>query len=120
MRPSTPIVARVLDAHDDAVAVHRLVQVVAGDVDALGARRVRWLRIDETESAGVRGHAAHDEVHAAGQAEPLSPNLDELAAGDQAADPSLERRPFLARDLQELKQLLRGGGMVRPLFYQLE
>ena len=77
---------------------------------------MRRLGIDEAKSARIGGHASDDEVHPVGQAEPLAANLNELAGRDQGAQAPLERRPLLARDFQELEQLLDGGGMVDPLF----
>ncbi len=93
-------VAPVLDAHDDAIAVHGLVQVVAGDEDARRAAVARGFRFDEREAAGVGRDAADDQVHPVGQAEPLPANLDERAAGHERAQPALERGPLLARNTQ--------------------
>ena len=119
--PLDAIVARVLDPHDDAVAVHRLVQVVAGDVDALGA--LRGPVAPDRRNANPRGFV--DTRPTTRFIRPGRPNRSpristSLPLATRLRMPPLERGPLLARDLQELKQLLRGGGMVRPLFYQLE
>ena len=52
MRPSAPLLADPLDARDDAVAVHRLVQVAAGDVDVAVDVLERTVRDDEAEARG--------------------------------------------------------------------
>ena len=70
-----------LDAHDDPVAVHRFVQVRAGDVD-VAAGVERPFRDDEPEAAGVCLEAADVEVHLLGQPVALSADLDELARRD--------------------------------------
>ena len=75
----------MLDADDDAVAVHRLIEVAAGDVDARGPFVAGRLAVDEPEAARVGRHAPDHEVHPIRQAEPLAADLDQLSAGDQPA-----------------------------------
>ena len=67
-----------LDARDDAVAVHRLVQVRSRDVDVAAAVE-RPLGDDEAVAAGMRLQPADVQVHLFGQAEALAANLDEIA-----------------------------------------
>jgi hypothetical protein len=52
-------VAAVLDPHDNAIAVHGLIQIGSGNKDA---RRgvARGLRFDERKPARVGGHATDD------------------------------------------------------------
>ena len=52
--PFGPVVAGALDARDDAVAVHRLIQVAAGDEDVAADPLDRPVRDDEAEAARMR------------------------------------------------------------------
>ena len=71
-----------LDADDDAVAVHRLVEMRAGDVDVAAAVE-RPLGRDEAVAGRVRLQPADVQVHLFGQAEALAANLNEVAGGDE-------------------------------------
>ena len=108
-----------LDARDDAVAVHRFVQVRPGDVDVAAASSGRSGH-DEAVAAGVRLEPADVEVHLLGQAEALAADLDEIAGGDERVEVALERRALVARHLEELKELADAGGMMHPLAHQRE
>ena len=85
-----------------------------------GPSSARRLRVDEREAARIGRDAADDEVHPVRQAEPVAANLDELAGGDQGAEPPLERRPLLARNLEELQEFLGRRRMIHPVADQLE
>ncbi len=115
-----PVAAGVLDAHDDAIAVHGLIQVRAGDIDARRPVLERRIGIHEGEPAGIRRDASHHQVHSIRQAESLAPDFDEGPRGHQRTQPALERRPLLARDAQHAQQLLHRGGMVHPLPDELQ
>ena len=81
-----------LDAHDDAVAVHRLVQV--------RRRRCRCRRrassgrsgVDEAVAGRVRLQPADVQIHLLGQAEAVAADLDQLARRDERLEVPLERR----------------------------
>src|SRR6185295_11595038 len=47
-------IARALDADNDAIAVHRLIEIVPRDEDALGPVPGRVLGIHEAETARIR------------------------------------------------------------------
>ena len=113
-------VALVLDAHDHTVAVHRLVEVVARDVDARRTVVGRRLGIDEREPAWIGRDAADHEVHPVGQAESVAANLDERAGADERTQPAPERRALLARHAQQLLQFLGRGRMVDALANQAQ
>ncbi len=117
-------VAPMLDAHDDAVAVHGLVEIVARDEDALGRvgriGRAR-LGIDKRKSARIRGHSPDDEIHPIGQTEPLAADLDERTGLRQAiAQRALERGPFVARDAKAVKEFFDRGWMIDPVANERE
>ena len=120
MRPSArPPSLIALDADDDAVAVHRFVEVRPGNVD-VAARVERTLGGDEPVAGRVRLQPADVEVHLLGQAEALAADLNEIARGDERLDVPLERRALVAGNLEDLKQLAHAGGMVHPLAHQRE
>ena len=114
------LVGDALDARDHAVAVHRLIQVAARDVDVAGHLLDRPIRHDESEPARVGGDAPDDEVHPVRQAVAVAAGLDQLALGDQVLEQSFERRPLLARYLQPLQELSRRGRVVDLVANQLE
>ncbi len=76
-------VGDALDPRHDAVAVHRLVQVAAGDVDVALDVFGGALGDDEAEAARVGGDPPDDEVHPVGQAVAVAPRLDQRAVGGQ-------------------------------------
>src|SRR5690606_35225622 len=67
--------------------------------------------LHEGEAPRVGRHAADDEIHAVGQAETLSPDFDECAALDEAAQLTLERRAALARNREGHLWLPRRCGL---------
>ena len=83
-------VGNPLDPRDDAVAVHGLIEVAAGDVDVAVDLFERPVRHDEAESARIGGDPPDDEVHPVRQAIAVAAGLDELAAGDELAEKTLE------------------------------
>ena len=109
-----------LDANDDAIAVHRLIQVAPGDVDVACDLFERPIRNHEAKPSGVGRDPADDEIHAIRQAVPVAPGLYELAAGDQLPEQALERGTLFARKLEPLEQLTRGGGVVDLVANQLQ
>ena len=80
MRPSAPRSRDTLDAGDDAIAVHGLVQVAAGNVDVAGDVLDRAVGHDETEPARIGRDPPDDQVHQIGQAEAVAARLDQGAA----------------------------------------
>ena len=109
-----------LDADDNAVAVHRLVEMRTGNVDVAAARFERALRRDEAVAGRMRLQPADVEVHLFGQAEAVPANLDQLAGSDERRDVPLERRALVARDFENLHQLAHAGGMVDALAHERE
>ena len=67
IRPSARPSLIALDADDDAVAVHRLVQVGAGDVDVAADALERPVGHDEAVAGGMRLDAADDQIHPSGR-----------------------------------------------------
>ena len=108
----------VLYSDDHAVAVHRLIQVVAGDVHAGEAIVARRFGVDERKPAWIRRDAAHDEVHAIGQAESMTSNFDERTRRDERSNAPAERRPFFGRHAQQPQQFLGGRWMIHALANQ--
>ena len=101
-----------LDARDDAIAVHGLVEVRPLDEDVALDVVERPLRDDEPETARVRLDAPHHEVHPIRQAEALPTDLDQVARGDERLELALEARALVPGDLQALQELLDGRRMV--------
>ena len=108
-------VAAVLDAHDDPVAVHRLVEVAAGDVDAAGLVLPRRLRLDEREPARVGRDAPDHEVHQIRQPQAVAANLDERARRHQRPETAADGRALLARHPEAPQQLRHRRRMVDVL-----
>ena len=109
-----------LDAHDDAVAVHRLVAVPGGDEDvaaAVGARRVGH---DEGRPADVGLETADDEVHLLGHAVAVAADLDKSPVGRQRLQLAPETSPLLAGDPQQLHQLARRCGVLGPFAHEAD
>ncbi len=107
-----PILAALLDAGDDAVAVHGLVQVRPRDEDVPRHPLDRLVGDDEPEAARVRLHAPDDQVHPIRQAEMVSPRLNQVTGLDQLLQQAVHRRPLVAGDLQPLQQLPCGSGVL--------
>ena len=100
------------EADDDAVALHRLLEVDAGDVDVAADAFDRALGPDEAEALGAHVDPSDHEVHAVGQAEVAAAGGDDGAGRDEVLEAAAERRPILPRDLEPLGELRQGGGMV--------
>ena len=94
-------VAPVLDADDDAVAVHGLIQVVAGDEDARRPAVSGRLGFDEREPAGVGRDPADDQVHPVGQTEALANTLDGRRHAPALADGDLDH-PFVVQESRDI------------------
>ena len=109
-----------LDAHHDAIAVHRFVEVRAGDVDVAAGRFERTLGRDEAVARRMGLKAADVEIHLLGQAEAMPANLNQVAGGDERLDVPLERRALVARNFEDLQQLAHAGGMMHPLAHERE
>ena len=109
-----------LDAGHDAIAVHGLIQVAAGDVDVAGHLFERPIRHDEAEAARIGGDSPDDQVHPIRQAITVAPGLDQLAVGDELAQQAFEGRALLPGELEPLQQLAGRGGVVDLFPNQLE
>ena len=108
-----------LDPDDDPVAVHRLVEERRRNVD-VAARLERALGRDESVAGRMRLQAADVEIHLLGQAEAVPANLNQVARGDERLDVAFERGALVARNLEDLKELAHGGGMMNPLAHEGE
>ena len=71
-----------LDARDDAVAVHRFVEMRTGDVDVAAGVELTLGR-DEAVAGRMRLQPADVEVHLLGQSESLASNLNEIAGRNE-------------------------------------
>src|SRR3989442_1461535 len=108
-----------LDAHDDAVAVHRFVEMRARYVD-VAARLERALGRDEPVAGRMRLQPTDIEVHFLRQAEAVPADVNKVARGDQRLDVTFERRPLVAWDFENLEELAHAGGMMDPLTHERE
>ena len=106
---------RALDARDDAVAVHRLIQVAARDEDVAGHAFDRPVRDDEAEAARMGLDPADDQVHAVGQAETVAARLNQVAGLDEPLEQAFQRGALFAGDLQPLHQFAGGGRVLDPV-----
>ena len=113
-------VRHALDSRDDAVAVHRLIQVAAGDVDIPAHAVNRAIGHDESEPARMGRNPPDDEIHPVGQAVAVAASLDELALAHQVLEQPLERRALFPRYLQALQELSRRSRMLDLLANQLQ
>ena len=118
--PFRAIVADALDPGDDAIPVHRLVEIAPGDVQISLDLFQRAVRHDEPEPPRMGDHAADDQVHAVGQPVAVAAGLDERSAFDEVGQELLEGGPLVARELQALEQLTGGRGMVDFVADQLQ
>ena len=109
-----------LDAGHDAIAMHRLIQIAAGNVDVARHLLERPIRHDEAKAARVGRDPADDEIHPVGQAVTVAARLHQLAVGHQLPEQALESRALLTGKLEPLEQLARGGGVVYLFANQLE
>ncbi len=109
-------VAAVLDAHHDAVAVHRLIEVVARDVDAGRAVRVRASPASTNpKPRGLVDTRPTMRFIRSGRPNRL-PRISTRAPGrHEGAETPLEGGALIAGDVQELQQLAGGGRMVHLL-----
>src|SRR5262249_6124351 len=99
-----------LDADDDAIAVHRVVQQGPGNGD-VASRLGRTLGRDESVAARMGLQAADIQIHLFRQAEAVTSNLNEITRSDERLDVALEGGAFLAGDLENLKELANGSRM---------
>ncbi len=118
--PFGALVGHALDPRDDAVAVHRLIEVAARDVDVAGHPLHGPIGHDESEPARVGGDAPDDQVHPVRQAVAVAPRLDQLALADQVLEQPFERRALLPRYLQPLQELARRGRVLDLVANQLQ
>ena len=106
------VLAIALDAHHDAVAVQRFLEVVRGDENVLLEPFNRPFGHHEADAGGMAVELADDEIHAIRQAIAIAFDLDERPVVDEVAKVALERHALLARDAQFAQQLARRGRML--------
>ena len=100
-----------LEADDDAVALHRLLEVDAGDVDVAADAFDGALRPDEAKALGA--HVDPPDHGCMRSGSPKWPPRVAMTEPDaQLLEAAAERRPILPRDLEPLGELRQGGGMV--------
>ena len=104
--------APALDARHDPVAVHRLVQVGAGNVEVAVHPVDRVLRRHEAESPRMHLDRTGHQPHPVRQAVAVAPDPDELAGGDQRRQTAAERAALRRRQPQLPQQLADRGRMV--------
>ena len=105
------VVAVALDAHDDAIAVQRLLEVRGRDVDVALHALGRPLRRHEAEAGRMALEPADDEIHAIGQPVAIAADEHERAVVDERFQVPLERRVLVAGNLEHAHQFARGGRM---------
>ncbi len=115
-----PSIGNPLDPRDDAIAVHGLIQVAAGDEDVAGHLLERPIRHDEAKSSRIGGDSPDDEVHPIRQPITVAPGLNQLAVGDELAQQAFEGRALLAGEFEPLQQLAGRGGVVDLFPNQLQ
>src|SRR5262249_11842356 len=108
-----------LDADNDAVAVHRFVEMRSRNID-VAARFESALGGHESVAGRMRLQPPDVQVHFLGQPEAMAPNLDELAGRDERFDMPLECGAVVPRNLENLKELPHPGGMMHTLPHQRE
>ncbi len=90
----------MLDADEHAVAVHRLHEVHARDVEVARDVLDGVIGLDEAEAVRVHREAPGDQVHAVGQAVVPAARLDEGATRDEAFQGAAQSDALLARHAQ--------------------
>src|SRR5262249_41361382 len=100
--PFGPFAGEALDSRNDAVAVHRLIEVAAGNKKVPLGVLERTIGHHESKAAGIGDHLADDQVHAVGQTESIAARLHEGAALDQIGQQLLERGTLLTWQLETL------------------
>ena len=115
-----PAVLDPFDPDDDAIALHRLVEIRTRDVDIAAGRFERTFGRDEAVAGLVRLQPADVEIHFFRQAEPVAADMDEIARGHQRRDVPLERGALFARNLQNLEELAHAGRVVHLLPHERE
>ena len=104
--------ALALDADDDAVTVHGLVEIRSGDIQIPGDPVHGMIGRHEPEAARVHVDAAGHQMHAVGQPVPVAANLDELATLDKRRETAAKRAALLAGQLEALQELAQRGRVI--------
>ena len=112
------IVAGTLDTRHDAVAVHGLIQVAAGDENVAADPLHRPVRDDEPEAARVCLDSADHQIHAVRQTEPAAARLNQVTGRDEIFQQPLDGRSLIPGDLQPLQQLPGRRGMLDLVAHQ--
>ena len=113
-------VGDALDPRNDAVAVHGLIQIAAGDIDVAGDAINRAIGYDESEAARMGRDPPDDQIHPIRQAVSVSPSFDERTLADQVLQQAFEGRALVPRDFQALQELSRRRRMLDLVANQLE
>ena len=105
-----------LDAHDNAIAVHRFREIGRCDVDVRSRSVGVWLiGNDKAEPARVGRESADDEVHLVGQSVSIAADLEEFTCSHERFQLSSETCALIARDAQHPHQIPHRGGMMGVL-----
>ena len=104
----SPVAAVPLDPHEDAVAVHRVVQVVPRDVDVPGDLVDRVIEFHEAEAVRVHRDAPRRQVHQLGHAEMPAACFNQRTAIDQRLERAPDAGSLRLLELQRPHQLLHG------------
>ena len=109
--PLEPVLDRpALDAHEHAIAVHRLLDV-GGRHIYVGRVAAGLVGNHEAEAGRVHLEAADHEVHLVGQPDTPALGLHELARRDERFQETAECGPFFLRNLERFRKLARRGRM---------
>jgi hypothetical protein len=91
--PFGPVPGDPLEARDHPIAVHRLIQIAAGNVDVAGHLFQGLVRHHEPEPARMCDYPSDHEVHPGRHPEAAPPGFDESAVGDQVGENRWSGRP---------------------------
>ncbi len=116
--PFGAAVAAALDAHDDAVAVHRFVQIRAGDVDVAFDAIELAFGADERIPLRMHLQPPDNEIHLLGQPIMAVPGLNQGADGYEVLQPAAEGGALIAGDFQCLQQFANRRRMVDLLAHR--
>jgi hypothetical protein len=114
------ILAIPLDAHDHAIAVERVGEIVRRHEDIARQAFDRPFGSDKAESRRMAVQLADDQIHSIGQAVAVALDLDERAVIDEMAKEALDACPIVARDLQVPQEFPRRGGVRHALPHEVQ
>ena len=115
IRPSARSPLTPLDARDDAVAVHRLVQVAAGDVEVAATSSIGRSGTTNPKPRGLVSIRPTTRFIRSGRPNRLPRVFDQIAAGNERLEMPAQRRPLVPRHAKHLQQFLNGRRMIGAL-----